>query len=415
MLDFIKNLFKPKVEKKEIKLDKLESWFKEQIKEKVEGVRADLASMFSRFDGEINRLKENLAALEKAQLQNPNISTREKQIMEGNRQAYIKKVSAFINTISLEKNPRRVQEFCVSFEDSLNELSRTISKQYFVLQEFFANESKRISQNIKNLDRLVKEIRSLMEREEVKQIENIERGIKNIFSRIELNENLKKELIRTEKEVKEDEKGKENIVNEIEKMKNSEEMGDLEKWKRELEDLDEKINRLKGPFLHDFAVIEAALKKYSKIALDEKTVLYYLENPINKLLKDTDFKILKVFENKKENINKCVIELKDKKKGKTLQTIDRMDRAYFEDFLKKYDGFITKKENLNKRIEENKVKERIKEENFKLDGIKERIEIKSERIQKLKADLENTEVDDLIRDLERHIRGVTNIELRILI
>jgi len=110
-----------------------------------------------------------------------------------------------------------------------------------------------------------------------------------------------------------------------------------------------------------------------------------------------------------------VIELKDKKKGKTLQTIDRMDRAYFEDFLKKYDGFITKKENLNKRIEENKVKERIKEENFKLDGIKERIEIKSERIQKLKADLENTEVDDLIRDLERHIRGVTNIELRILI
>ncbi len=414
VFEFIKSLFKPKAESEEVKLEELENWFREQIKEKLESLKADITFMFAKFNEEINKLKENLGMLEKTRLQNPNISVREKQIMEGNRQAYIKKVSAFIDNISLEKSPKKVQEFCNAFEDYLDNLDKNTKKPYFVLNEFFGNEVKVIARNIKDLDKNVKEIKSVMERKEIKQIEAVEKEIKNMLSKMALNENFKKKLTEIEQELEEDKKYKEEINSGIEKIKNSEEMRALQQLKKEMENLDERINQVKDPFLHNFAAIEAALKKYSKIALDEKTVLHYLGDPLRKLLKDSDLKILKILENIKGNVNKNIIELKDKKKEKTLQTIEAMDRKYFENFLGNYNQLLDKKRGINKKMEENRIEEKLKEGSLKLNQIDEKIENKNKEIQKLKRELESVKIDGLVRGIEESIERTLNRKVYIM-
>lgn len=411
----LKNLFNPKTEIEEIRLESLESWFKEQTAEAVEGVKADLSSMFSRFDGELARLKENLGLLEKAELQNPNISMRERQIMEGNRQAYMKKVYNFMDSIALEKNQKRVQEFCSSFDESLDNLGKSTSKPYFVLQEFFSNESRRIAQNIKSLEKNIRDVRSIMEREDIKQIEATEKAIKDIFSRIELKKSLEKGLDEIKKELLEDGESRKRLADEITKAKNSREMKELQQLKKEEQLLQEGVSRLKSPFLHDFAVIEAALKKYSKIALDEKTVLHYMENPVNKLQKDNDLKIVKILENIKDNISRGAIELKDKKMEKTLQTIGIMDREYFENFLKEHDELIGKWAEFNEKIIGNKIEERIKELNFRLRQEDEKIEGKNQKMQRMGAELNGLSLNEMTENLEKGISLVVKKEIKIII
>ena len=105
------------------------------------------------------------------------------------------------------------------------------------------------------------------------------------------------------------------------------------------------------------------MKKYERLDLKNKWVGGYLNNSLEALLEDKELKILEIIGKIKEAIAKGELELKDKKKDKILQELDKLDKDYFNLFLSKYNE-------LNKKYIE------LKSEIGKIDLIKELAQLK---------------------------------------
>jgi len=108
---------------------------------------------------EKKKVNENLKKLENAKLQNPKIPERVKTIMEGNRSAFIKKVSFFFDNIDLKfNNHDEILKKCKDIENEINSLGKGTARSYQVLNEFFAREAENVAINIKYIEKYTKEI-----------------------------------------------------------------------------------------------------------------------------------------------------------------------------------------------------------------------------------------------------------------
>ena len=154
MLNFLKRLFKQgeqEAEKEIIKLENLESWLGNRFEHFHKNLGYNLKAYIERIDNEISKARENLDILRSAKLHNPNITVKEKQFMEGNRDAYTKRAEAFLKNLDFgEKDYNSVIALCSYFNKDLESFGKSTFKAYQVLKHFFANESKMVAINIKN-------------------------------------------------------------------------------------------------------------------------------------------------------------------------------------------------------------------------------------------------------------------------
>src|SRR3989338_1120374 len=116
-----------------------------------------------RIDEETQKARMNVEVLESARLQNPNIPFKAKQYMEGNRKAYARAISSFIGHMEINNRDYfYLLDFCRQFDGLINDLNKGTLRSYSILQEFFANETGKIAQNLKNFDTLFNELSSTL-------------------------------------------------------------------------------------------------------------------------------------------------------------------------------------------------------------------------------------------------------------
>ncbi len=413
MLDFIKKIFaKEEIKKETVPLNKLDSWYEVRKKEIYDRLNEEIKVVNDKIINEIEKAGENIIALEKAKLKNPNISMREKQFMVGNRDAYIKKIKIFLKQIELPKDVNSVNDFLTNFNNNIESFSKTTAKPYHILQEFFANESNKIANNIGNIDRTVKELRKKIEKVSLGSLGGIKEQIKKINDDVgekkKNTDELKKDKTKLEdlnKSIKDNEKS-------IKELEESKEYKNLIKLKEDKQKLVDELDSHKETLNHSFSILERALKKYSKICLeDEKLVISYLENPILTLRKDFDLKIVKVLDNMESSIINNTIDLKEKKKNKTIEEIRRSDKEFFESFLSKYTELINKIAELDKKILTSKVgeqKDKVEKELKKKKEDKAKLE---QNIVNMNKEIEKINIEKKKKKIEGEKKRIMNIEV----
>ena len=133
MFDFIKKLFSKKEPEKEIiKLENLNDWFNAKSNLIYDDLNENINLIKNKINSEIEKTKSNLEKLKEAKLQNPNIPIKAKQMMEGNRESYIKIILKFINNIYLETDYKELLIYCNGFDNYLNSLGKSTSKSYHI-------------------------------------------------------------------------------------------------------------------------------------------------------------------------------------------------------------------------------------------------------------------------------------------
>jgi len=96
ILDLFRRFSSKKEEEvKEIKLEQLGMWIDEWSKKSLEKTNTELLHLRQSLADEKKKMAEHIQKLKQAELRNPNIPERAKQIMEGSRLAYIQKVTVF--------------------------------------------------------------------------------------------------------------------------------------------------------------------------------------------------------------------------------------------------------------------------------------------------------------------------------
>ena len=415
MLNFLKKLFKKEEAKEEkISINELESWFNGRASSLFKELDTKIGLIKEKIKEEIEKTKENLDILEKAQLHNPKISLREKQFMEGNREAYLKKVGIFLKQINLEGGYEELLQFCSNFNDMLDSFGKSTFRPYKILQEFLANESRDVAINIKKLDNLIKELKGMIRDADLDSVQGLGGHIIQLKNKIKQKEENEEISSQKEKEREDLTHSVDSIKKEINNLENSWESSKLNELKAEKEIILTKIRGNNGRLIYSFSVIERALRKYSRIALeDEKLVSGYAENPIKALLSDNELKIIKILEGLEKNVLNNQIDLKDKKKEKTLEIIKELNKGFFDGFLKKGNELENELDNIEDKIKENEIEGKLKEIKNRLEQKNSEMERIDKEIIRLKDDAD-INMEDLKRKLEEKIKDTLKVSIKIL-
>ena len=218
----IKKIFKNEEQEEkraiEININSLEEWLDEKSKPLMEDVTHKTDEILMRVNEELQRARFNVEALENAKLQNPNIPFKAKQYMEGNRKAYARSLNSFLGHMEINnKDYFYLLDFCKTFDELINDLNKGTFRSYTILREFFANETNKIANNLRNFDKLFKEMRSALNNEAMVAINNTMEKIQSLKTKIKQKINLDVDFKGMEAELKLANDEKDSIMTEIEK------------------------------------------------------------------------------------------------------------------------------------------------------------------------------------------------------
>jgi len=407
-LDFLKQFSNKKEEVEKFTLletvDYINSWSKTMFNtttQKLEEIKTLIAE-------EKNKAFENSNKLLKAELKNPNIPTRVKSIMAGNRKIYVLKVERFLETIQLSESFNELLEFCNSFNKSLNDFSRNTIKNHQILNEFFISEVRIVDDNIKELINLIKKIKEIIEESKILKVNELKESAEQIQQKINLEKKIKEKIKLIKENIEEENKilKKEEInLKDLEEGTIHTQFSKLINKKKiiigELEKLEKGLSQ-------NFAVIIPALKKYERLTLDQKIVGSYLKNPLRKLLLDEELKIVELLVKMNLLIIDGRIELKDKKKDKILQELTKLDRHYFKNFIKKHNELTTKINSYILEQETMTIIKKIKEQKRKVKQKEDELDLTKNNIEHLTLELEKININKLKNNLVKEIKQVIN-------
>lgn len=412
-MGFLDRFFKPKIEEKEIKLEEVKQYTEDLLKEKFANINEKIEEIYSNLEKTKSKLTENLDILRNAELQNKNVPTRALQLMEGNRDAYIRKIGNFIEQIELPnvESYTLINDFVNNFDTKLDELNRSTYKGYEVMKEFFYNQATDIAIGIKDISVNIKNLKQLVANKELSKIDYLRELIKKIDKYGENKENLKEGIKEKESLIKELEEKIEDVKEKFEEIKKSKEYDEYKRTDEEKEELLEKIKAEKDEITQLFAVLEKSLKKYKRGSLNEKLIEEYLEDPNQSLIKDSELNIILVLAKLKENIEQNKIELKDKKKEKTLEVIDRLDKDFLDKKRFNLEQHARTKIILNDRLSKNNINNVYQEEKYKIEHFTKKLEEDKKKLEALKKEKEALDINKIKEDIKKEFLELFSIKL----
>ena len=421
MLNFLKKLFQNEEQevKKviEINLQNLEEWLNEKSKPLMEEVQQQIEEILLKVNEEIEKTRLNIEVLENSKLQNPNIPFKAKQYMEGNRKAYTRAINSFLGNMEINnKDYFYLINFCKQFNGLINELNRGTLRSYTILQEFFANETGRIAQNLKNFDTLFAELKSVLNDEKITAVNKAVEKIQSLKIKTKQKMNSELDFKSTSANIKLSNDEKNSIMAGIENFNNSDGHKNFLRLNEEKRNKETIFYGYENQILQSFSVLERALRKYSHIAFEhEEIVLDYLKHPIETLANDKKMHILNILKNLQNVLMEDKLQIDDKKKEKSLEEIKKLNREFIEQFLKKYSSFKVEMEEIDNKIEATGTQEKLREFNRQLEEINIRIEKNNEEFKKLEEDVVkiNNAIENLKNEIENSLREIFGEEVKV--
>ena len=415
MIKFLARLFGAKEELKQLKKSELESYIKKQLDNN------NINSLLKEFSGRIDEIsetiKERYDELEKAELQNKNIPPRAITIMEGNRKAYIHKTMHFtgkireiLSEIQTLADSDIIIDNISKISEMLDEYNKTTQKPYYILQEFFANESHKVALGIKEISDLIQQFRENLKQSDAhkfQEILSLLNKIRNREQRRKELENQKKEL---EKNLNEEEKNILILKHEIKKIKESSEFNELAKLNDKLKIEKDKQNRLSDEIYYKLAPLSRALRKYAKISFDEKSVEIIIFDPFKAMAEIETAKLNEIFLRLTKNIKERKIGLKDNVQKKNLLILNELNPGFLRDMQTKIKIQMENIKNLSIEIGKNTLWSKIEELNKEIEKKQQHLSNISREILNTEHEISKITTDDVDKKIIDILKSL-NIEL----
>jgi len=414
MLNFIKNFFaKEEIQEEKIELNELSNWLDEKTKPIFENLSNNINQIIHEITDEKEKAFENIRILEAAKLQNPKIPERIKTIMEGNRSAFIKKVSFFLGNIDLKfYDCDEILKKCDEIKNQIDNLGKSTARSYQVLNEFFAREAERIAANIKNIENYSKGIELAVKNSKISIINKIKNDIADIQNKIKLKKEYSNEMENGKNNLQNNKNKLLEIENKINEIKSGIDYKNYETSLEERKNTESKTKEIENILFHDFSALDRPLKKYAKTAFEnEDLIALYLSSPIKALAYDNNLEIAKIMANLEKSLRESKLELDQKKSEKTLAKIKEMDKQYFNGLRDKYKKSDERIAALGMAIESNEAKKELENLYIDLKKINETILAINENISNLGNEIEKIDVSQLKEGLQKEIKEIINEEI----
>jgi len=422
-LQFLKNLFASEdvevvIPKQSIAFAELSSWLETHTNQNAKSISDFSKPILNKIDDAIFANQANLSKLENAELKNKNISSRELEIMKGNRHSFIKRTEQFLQQLSSLYNKEEItyadmKKVCDYYGAEIQIYHSATLKPYAVLQHFFANESYIVAKNIKEIDELMKQLQAIVQKQSVEAITDIKTQITAVEAKLKKKAELEKEKKQAEEEYKEQE---ELCQQAKQKMKKTEESDGYQRYLQYVADAQQqqkKIDEHIASLVHSFSVIDKAVRKYARTAPDkEQFLLFYVEKPLEALQQDASFEIASIITTIQQQLD--ALDIKDDKKEKTEIELNYLTLAFFQNYLEQYKKLIDEKAQKDMVCSSDMSHQYFREAEYKYNIYKEKTEALSREIEQINKTLEKQNVQQEIYQLQKDILSCTKLEVELI-
>jgi chromosome segregation ATPase len=389
MLKKIASLFKkaesPKTENV-IELSKIDKHLNFMMREKLGFLNKTISEYVIQINGKKDKITHLLRVLHTKSLMNPNISRHEINIMEGNRENYIKKIAHCINDIEIPKNYLEAYEYCVQFPKQIEDLGKELQKNIMVLGHFFDSEVKNTHRELNNLQQTIVDLRLIFERNNVEELKDISTEIKRIKENLAKIKNIEAEIKEQESVLKTHEDKHTKLQERVDTILTGTDYRALQSFKEEKEKYEEEIKDHEKQLDEKFSSIETPLKKYFYKNPDKKIIKAYLDSRLNALLNDIDLEIMPVLQELPAALDD--LGLKDKKKSSALESLHAITLEYLKDVQSKIKKLETDKQHAQAKITHNSASLNLSEQQYWITATEEKMHHHKSLISKLEKDIE---------------------------
>jgi len=320
-MQWLKNLFR---EKKT--MEQARQWIKEKITEQERTKKQATATAEQVFPELLIELKKAIVELERAELRNPSIPERAKHFMQGNREQFLKLTSKFAENLFVPKEAPDFSQLDLLFHQYAQNTTRPAA----ILSEFFGEEVKNARKALADIEAQIQEIKTAqLKIEEFQKIEDIVKNIDSVKSERESIEKQRKDFEEQLDQLKRKhealKKEKEDFTTRPEYKKVKE---DIVNAARERQESEQTITNI-------FLPLSDAIKKYAHNIKNEKLAAY-ADNPLEALMHDYSFSILKHTAALREAITDNSLGLKPEKQQKSLESLKFVTKEQLGPMLHRY-------------------------------------------------------------------------------
>lgn len=398
---------------KKVELSKIDKHVNLILREKLSSQNKNVSDSLADFEQIKDRIIHKLKELHKKSLMNPNIPRREIQIMEGNRDNYVKRITQFLTKIVVPKPYLDLYYYTKTFSEDMERLSSDIQKNTFVLRGFFENELKDINKDITSLEQSMINIRVLFEKHNVQKIQDIIDDISRIKSNMNRVIKFNHEIKEHESIISDYQEKIKKLQERIETITSGTDYRALETFKFEKEDIDAKAKKIFSDYDTKISQLNTAMKKYLYKNQDKKIIREYLEEPYKALLNDHALEISNILRDIRENIDD--IDLKDKKREHVVDALDKLDFNYLKETQHKLEDLENQKKHIQTKITHNSASLNLSEQQYWMNTNQDKIKTHTTSIIKIQEEHdkfsdENKLLKKLIREELEKMFG-ENIDL----
>jgi len=346
-----------------------------------------------------------LRTLHKANLMNSNIPEREIQIMDGNRDNYIKKISQFTSNIEIPKNYLEAYDYCVKFSLTLEQMSRDVQKNIFVLQHFFSNEVRDSNKALHELEEVIIEIRVLLEKNGIIYLKDIQKDIKEFTGNVLKIKSFKEQISSENGEIDSHQDKLNRLNDRIKTITTGTDYRALETFRQEKGACENELKEVISGVNAYFSPLETALKKYYYMNPDKKIIKAYLDDLKSAIIDDKDLSIVEVLKVLRESIMDDKIDLKDRKKEQCIESIDKLSMEYLKNSQSQILRLEEQKQRAQVKITHNSASLNLSEQQYWINATQDKMKYHHTNIEKLEKNINIVSLDNA------HILGKIRTEL----
>ncbi|MGV8150837.1 MAG: hypothetical protein ACP5NV_03865 [Candidatus Woesearchaeota archaeon] len=392
MLNIFKYFKKIKQEEtslKKIELSKIDKHVNLILRERLGNNNKSVLDALEEFDKIKIETLHKLRELHKKPLMNPNIPRREIQIMEGNRDNYVKRISHFLMNTNAPRQYLELYYYAIKFSEELESLSGEIQKNTFILKGFFENEMKNIGKDLNILEEKMINIRVLFEKYNIQKLQEVTDNIEKIKKNLIKIEHLNSDIREHESTLKDYDDKIIKLKERIGTITTGTDYRALESFKKDKDEVEEQIKTSFTQFDAIFSDLDVALKKYYYKNPDKKIIRAYLEEQYKTFLSDEKLEISQIITELKENLKD--IDLKDKKRESTATALEKLNYTFLKEKQSELKKLEDQKQHLQTKIIHNSASLNLSEQQYWINANEEKIKKHAEEILRIKSDIVKTE------------------------
>ena len=419
MLKLLKKLFSSKEpEQIEIFLERLDDWFDKKISE------MDYNDYFQEYFKQINKIKEQLKnkikELQEAEInekEHKGVEDRVRNIVKGHRDNYAREIERFIenlNTIQKEffstlDDYQTILNFNQDLDKTIDELAKRTAKSYQASQHLFFKEVEEVFKPMGELNLLIKNFNKKEFDKKLDELNEIGQKIKQFNDDKNKKENIEREIHEKDSSLKNKKEESKKINIELEQLKKSPEYKIFLELKTKQENKEKEIKENENIIFSFFSKLNKPLRKYERVALDDKLIKKYLENSTKAFLNDEEMEIKEVLQGLKKSLDSLNFE--EKQKNNFLELIAKSETDYLEELHSTNKKLEEEKDTLINKIDQNEITEKIKNKEKEVNSSKNSIEKIEKELEDLKHKLNKIDLERLKKEIKEKIQNLFFVEV----